>query len=176
MTSASLTGNGSACPASGALGAASVPGGARVLPDPPSRLSQLKSERAALRKQLERLQKARIELEGPSLELQSLAVEVEHFERETSAAIQDWISGGCNGHRPLPNAAAASPPSLSRRHEAATAAARANGVASGELDCQLAALRQRLATSRIRSPLRPSRHWVLPLRPSWPRSAQPLMS
>jgi BMFP domain-containing protein YqiC len=38
------------------------------------------------------------------------------------------------------------PPSLSRRHEAATAAARANGVASGELDCQLAALRQRLAT------------------------------
>jgi hypothetical protein len=124
MTAAALEQSaGRAVPVPGAAG----DDGAPVLAPagaPSSSLASLKHERGELRKQLYRLQKARAELDGPSLELQDLAAEAEHHERESMAAISAWISSGCEGHRPLPNAAMAS--SLIRRHEAATAAARAN--------------------------------------------------
>jgi hypothetical protein len=89
------------------------------------------------------LQEARRELEEPSRQLLEIEAEERALELETAAALAAWAEAGCNGHRPLPNAAAASS-SLSRRREAATAAASVNSVAIGELDRQMADLRVRL--------------------------------
>jgi hypothetical protein len=109
---------------------------------PPSHLVELKAERARLRKQLERMQAARDELESPGHVLEDIESESRSLEVSTAATLGFWASAGCEG--PPPASSLERMAALARQREATQRAIDANCAAIGEINEQMATLRQRL--------------------------------
>jgi hypothetical protein len=106
---------GSAAPNGGAAASPrGVPGdggpdGIRQPSGPSSRLGELKHERAQLSSRLGRMLAARDELGAPARALDDIDAERRAAEVDIAGALSAWAQGGCDGHRPVPNAALASP-------------------------------------------------------------------
>jgi hypothetical protein len=70
-------------------------------------LSRLKRERSQLAGRLERMAAARVELEAPAHALDNIEAEQRAAESDIAGALSAWAQSGCDGHRPVPNAALA---------------------------------------------------------------------
>jgi hypothetical protein len=84
------------------------PGGISRPPGlPSSRLDGLKKERSDLRARLGRMRAARDELAAPARALDNIEAEQRAAESDIAGALSAWAQSGCDGHRPVPNAALA---------------------------------------------------------------------